>query len=277
MVTDDLRGAHIAWCTSCVELAHSAHCFTLDDDTSSSSESIHSYPRSYSWRVQFDSKCLFFCYVFFMFFSVHFLNPKVFLKFDNPIFMASVRYSVVEESHLEFDGKHGVEIRIFLVSEWRWFSVWIYLKNLRHKWRERILHADQRKKQNQHKDWYWTRESPFLCVRDSEESNQFYSTLKHIEKKTEQFISGEWKKIFRVSSHILFIGLTVSGKYVWQQEEEQKEDFSIAVYSGTIDCLFPRSSGTSGRILLIFYFRIMWSFRAISSNMFISLNVPRRA
>ena len=35
----------IAWCTSCIELAHSAHCSTFDDDTAhligSSSERIH--------------------------------------------------------------------------------------------------------------------------------------------------------------------------------------------------------------------------------------------
>ena len=30
-----------------------------------------------------------------------------------------------------------------------------------------------------------------------------------------QFISGELRKIFRISSHILLIGLTVNGKYAW--------------------------------------------------------------
>ena len=38
-----------------------------------------------------------------------------------------------------------------------------------------------------------------------------------IEKKMEQFISGELKNIFRVSSHTLLIGLTVGGKYAWQR------------------------------------------------------------
>ena len=50
-----------------------------------------------------------------------------------------------------------------------------------------------------------------------------------IEKKMEQFISGELKKIFRTNSHSLFIGLTIDGKYAWQQEEEQKEDSSTAL------------------------------------------------
>ena len=45
----------------------------------------------------------------------------------------------------------------------------------------------------------------------------------------ERFISGESKKIFRVSSHSLLIGLTIDGKHAWQQEEEQKEDFSTAL------------------------------------------------
>ena len=37
------------------------------------------------------------------------------------------------------------------------------------------------------------------------------------------------KKIFRTNSNNLFIGLTIDGKYVCQQEEEQKGDFSTAL------------------------------------------------
>ena len=40
----------------------------------------------------------------------------------------------------------------------------------------------------------------------------------------ERFISGESKKIFRIHSHNLLIGLIVDGKHVWQQEEEQEGD-----------------------------------------------------
>ena len=50
-----------------------------------------------------------------------------------------------------------------------------------------------------------------------------------IEKKMEQFISGESKKIFRISSHTLLVGLTVSGKYAWQEEEEIREDSSTVL------------------------------------------------
>ena len=45
----------------------------------------------------------------------------------------------------------------------------------------------------------------------------------------ERFISGESKKIFRTNSQSLFIGLTIDGKYAWQQEEEQKGDISTAL------------------------------------------------
>ena len=45
----------------------------------------------------------------------------------------------------------------------------------------------------------------------------------------ERFISGELKKIFRVNSHKFLIGLTIVGKHVWQQEEEQKGDISTAL------------------------------------------------
>ena len=45
----------------------------------------------------------------------------------------------------------------------------------------------------------------------------------------ERFISGEVKKINRTNSHSLFIGLTIDGKYTWQQEEEQKGDISTVL------------------------------------------------
>ena len=64
----------------------------------SSSESIHSHPRSYSWRVLFDSISPFFLYLFFLPFSVFFLYPELLLEFDNPIVMASRRYFAAEES-----------------------------------------------------------------------------------------------------------------------------------------------------------------------------------
>ena len=70
-----------------------------------------------------------------------------------------------------------------------------------------------------------------LCVRDFEESNPSSSTVvkQYNAKKTEQFNSGESKKIIRVSSHKLLIGLTIDGKHALQQEEERQEDSSTAL------------------------------------------------
>ena len=65
----------------------------------------------------------------------------------------------------------------------------------------------------------------------------------------EQFISGELKKIFRVSSHTLLVGLTVGGKRVWQQEEEQKGDQHCTDASGKI-VYFRALQGHSGRNLI---------------------------
>ena len=50
---------------------------------------------------------------------------------------------------------------------------------------------------------------------------------KCIEKKMEQFNSGELKKIFRNISCILLIGLIASGKHAWQEAEEIKKRFPV--------------------------------------------------
>ena len=59
----------------------------------------------------------------------------------------------------------------------------------------------------------------------------------------ERFISGDSKNIFRISSHTLLIGLTVSGKHVWQQEEEPLTVQEIFVYLRALQ-------GRSGRNLI---------------------------
>ena len=64
----------------------------------------------------------------------------------------------------------------------------------------------------------------------------------------EQFISGELKKIFRVSSHTLLTDLTVGGKYAWQEEEEmlQEQLFISELFKDIQDA-----------ILLILHYRTM--------------------
>ena len=64
----------------------------------------------------------------------------------------------------------------------------------------------------------------------SKESNPSSSTLKQYnEKKTEQFNSGELRKIFSVNFHKRSIGLMIVGKHAWLQEEEQKGDICTAL------------------------------------------------
>ena len=50
-----------------------------------------------------------------------------------------------------------------------------------------------------------------------------------IEKMMEQFNSGELKMIFRSISHFALIGLTVSGRKAWQEEEETIRDTSTVL------------------------------------------------
>ena len=45
----------------------------------------------------------------------------------------------------------------------------------------------------------------------------------------EQFNSGELSFIFEINSHKFLVGQMIVGKYVWQQEEELKEDISTAL------------------------------------------------
>ena len=81
---------------------------------------------------------------------------------------------------------------------------------------------------------------------------------KCIEKKMEQFISGESKKIFRISSHTLLIGLTVSGKYAWQEEEEIREDSSTVLMLQEQVFLSELVRDIQDAISLILLSRTMW-------------------
>ena len=82
----------------------------------------------------------------------------------------------------------------------------------------------------------------------------------------EQFNSGELKKIFRISSHTLLIGLTVSGKYAWQ--EEIREDSSIVLILQEKMSISELVKDIQDAILLIFRYRTMWLFRATSSSIY---------
>ena len=47
--------------------------------------------------------------------------------------------------------------------------------------------------------------------------------------KTEQFNSGESSFIFGINFHNTNIGRMIVGKHAWQQEEDQKENISVAL------------------------------------------------
>ena len=95
---------------------------------------------------------------------------------------------------------------------------------------------------------------------DYELSKKVTYLLRHsqnmcIEKKMEQFISGELKKIFRVTSHTLLIGLTVGGKHVWQQEEEIKKDSSTVLMLQKQLFISEFFTDIQDAILLILHYR----------------------
>ena len=79
-----------------------------------------------------------------------------------------------------------------------------------------------------------------------------------IEKKMEQFISGELKNIFRNTSRIPLIGLIESGKHAWQEEEEEiKEDSSTVLMLQEQLFLFELFKDIQDAILLILHYRAM--------------------
>ena len=101
----------IAWCTSCIELAHSAHCSTLDDDTAHLMALVLSpfrviYGHTHG-RVVSDSTSPFFLYLFFLPFSVFLFHLELFLELDNPIVMESLRCSAAEESEDTLNAFHS--------------------------------------------------------------------------------------------------------------------------------------------------------------------------
>ena len=73
----------------------------------------------------------------------------------------------------------------------------------------------------------------------------------------EQFISGELRKIFRISSHILLIGLTVNGKYAWQEEEIRGDSSTVLILQEQL-CISELFRDIQDAILLILRYRIMW-------------------
>ena len=66
------------------------------------------HPWSSTWCTLLDSTSPFFLYFSFLSFSVYFLHNELFLELDNPIVMASLRYSAAEESEGTLNASHSL-------------------------------------------------------------------------------------------------------------------------------------------------------------------------
>ena len=95
---------------------------------------------------------------------------------------------------------------------------------------QKILHADRRRKQNQalHRESFPLEEgigsilNQGNILSEYEVSRKVIHLLRHSQqvRREEDGVVHFLRKILRIHSHNLFIGLTIDGKHVWQQEEE---------------------------------------------------------
>ena len=140
---------------------------------------------------------------------------------------------VLEVATSYLHGKYGVEIRIWSLNRDNTHS-WVRISHGSNRFVINLNNNEDRNSRSSARRRTWT----ILNQGNILSPNMKYRTklciffVIHnmcIERKMEQFISGESKKIFRISSHTLLIGLTVSGKYAWQEEEEIREDSSTAL------------------------------------------------
>ena len=74
----------------------------------------------------------------------------------------------------------------------------------------------------------------------------------------EQLNSIQSNFIFEIIIHNYSIGLMIVGKLVWQQEEVQKEDISIALIIREESYISELFKDTLETILLIQRYRTMW-------------------
>ena len=76
-----------------------------------------------------------------------------------------------------------------------------------------------------------------------------------MEKKMEQFNSGELKKIFKNISCIALIGLIASGRHAWQEEEETRKCTSTVLILQEQLCISELFKVIQDAILLILHSR----------------------
>ena len=95
----------VAWCTPCVERAHTVDSFTLDVVShliGSSPESFHNHFHSHPWAHLFDTLLPLYFYLFFLF-PFYLLYSELYPELDNPIFMEILCYSANKESEDAYD------------------------------------------------------------------------------------------------------------------------------------------------------------------------------
>ena len=73
----------------------------------------------------------------------------------------------------------------------------------------------------------------------------------------EQFNSGESSFIFGINLHKSLVGQMIVGKHAWQQEEDQKEDISIALIFQEQLFTFALFKDTQDVVSLILHYRTM--------------------
>ena len=111
----------LAWCTSCAELAHSAHSL-MSSHTSfgSRSESCHKHLHSHPWAHFLDSPLLFYFHLFFPIFSFYLLHSELYPELDNLIVMESLCCSANKESDDAYDVSTSLTLRVTLKQNWHW-------------------------------------------------------------------------------------------------------------------------------------------------------------
>ena len=96
----------------------------------------------------------------------------------------------------------------------------------------------------------------------------------YLETKMVRLNSGEEKTIFRLISCIVIIGLIISGRAAWQEEEEEsRKYFSIVLILQEQFCTSELFKAIQDAVSLILLYRTMYYFRTISSSTFVISDV----
>ena len=101
----------------------------------------------------------------------------------------------------------------------------------------------------------------------------FYVMEVYLETTMERLNSGEKKTIFRLISCVVIIGLIISGRAAWQEEEETRKYFSIVLIHQEQSCTSKLFKNIQDAVSLILPYRTMSLFRTVYSSTFIISDV----